>query len=100
MVEPWRDNLSNLKTESDILIYTTTLCAYAVHLFTPDFYSLCKRCEIGYRYDVIFDIVIWVKCNNDVMNDADYLITRDLVHRKLFHVPKISVLNQKGEKIS
>ena len=100
--EPWRENY-HFYNRVTYFRYTTALCTYSIYLSTSDLLSLVTSNTDKHEFNSIWKLITYC---NDVMNDVDCVIKRDVypqnVHSfsKSIHgisgfVLKISVVYQK-----
>ena len=68
--------------------YTTTLCTYSIYLTTSDLLSFIVSNTNKHDFSSIWK---WISCCNDVMNNAECVIKRDVYPPKFIHVLTISV---------
>ena len=89
--EPWREKIISLNRVR-YLLYTTALCTYSIHLSTSDLLSFVISYTGKHEFSSIWK---WIMCCNDVMNDVDSVIKRDVypqnVHSCSKNIREISV---------
>ena len=76
------DNLRALNNRLRYFLYTATLCTYSIYLSTSDLSSFIISNTDKHEFS---SICKWISCSNDVMNDVDCVMKRD-VYRQKIHV--------------
>ena len=76
---------SFLPTESDIILYTTTLRKYSFNLSTSDLLRFIISNTGKYEFSCIWK---WIRCCNDVMNHVDCVMKRHVYPQKMLSCSK------------
>ena len=90
--KPWRENISFLSTEFDIFDIRQHYVRNSIYLSTSDLLSFVISNTDKHEFSRIWK---WITCCNDVMNDVDCVIKRDVypqnVHSCSKNISGISV---------